>query len=131
MDQMVSNITRPGEGTEDLIEVRGVTKFFRHRGRAVEALHKIDLSIHRGEFVSLLGPSGCGKSTLLRIIGGLHATDDGSVTVGGSSRRHRARGQAVRARTAGTGTRAVEDACAERAVSHGVAPRRRGTRRDE
>jgi NitT/TauT family transport system ATP-binding protein len=85
MDQMVSDITRPGEGTEDLIEVRGVTKFFRHRGRAVEALHKIDLSIHRGEFLSLLGPSGCGKSTLLRIIGGLHTTDDGSVTVGGSS----------------------------------------------
>ncbi|MCU1397914.1 MAG: putative transporter ATP-binding protein [Acidimicrobiales bacterium] len=66
-----------------LVEVRGVSKTFRQRGQAVDALRDVDLSIGRGEFVSLLGPSGCGKSTLLRIIGGLHGPSTGTVTVDG------------------------------------------------
>lgn len=85
MSQATTDAAAPASGAEDLIAVRGVTKLFRHRGRTVEALHDVSLSIRRGEFLSLLGPSGCGKSTLLRIIGGLHIADRGSVTVGGSS----------------------------------------------
>ncbi|MCU1366003.1 MAG: putative transporter ATP-binding protein [Ilumatobacteraceae bacterium] len=69
--------------TAPLVEVRGVGKTFRQRGQAVDALRDVDLSIGRGEFVSLLGPSGCGKSTLLRIIGGLHDPSTGTVTVNG------------------------------------------------
>ncbi len=37
----------------------------------VVAIDGLSLTVHRGEFVSLLGPSGCGKSTLLRAIAGL------------------------------------------------------------
>jgi NitT/TauT family transport system ATP-binding protein len=70
----------PGEA---LVRVRNVSKTFRQRGGAVQALDRVDLDIHRGEFVSLLGPSGCGKSTLLRIIGGLHDASSGHVTVNG------------------------------------------------
>ena len=44
----------------------------------LHALDGIDLTIERGEFVSIIGPSGCGKSTLLRIIGGLQAPDERS-----------------------------------------------------
>ena len=66
-----------------LVQVHGVSKTFRQRGRSVHALQAIDLEIRRGEFVSLLGPSGCGKSTLLRIIGGLHAASTGTVSVNG------------------------------------------------
>ncbi len=85
MSQMTADSVASPSGATELIAVRGVTKLFRQRGRTVEALHDIDLSIRRGEFLSLLGPSGCGKSTLLRVIGGLHTADRGSVTVGGSS----------------------------------------------
>lgn len=43
------------------------------------ALHDINLSIQRGEFVCFLGPSGCGKTTLLRIIAGLEAQSQGKI----------------------------------------------------
>jgi NitT/TauT family transport system ATP-binding protein len=41
------------------------------------------LTIHKGEFVSLLGPSGCGKSTLLNLVAGLEVADLGTVQVNG------------------------------------------------
>jgi NitT/TauT family transport system ATP-binding protein len=69
-----------------VVELRGVEKTFARDGTAVTtALSGIDLSIGRGEFLSLIGPSGCGKSTLLRIIGDLTAPPAGEVTVNGRS----------------------------------------------
>jgi NitT/TauT family transport system ATP-binding protein len=44
------------------------------------AIEGVDLTIRRGEFVSIIGPSGCGKSTLLHCLGGLRAPSTGSVT---------------------------------------------------
>jgi NitT/TauT family transport system ATP-binding protein len=46
-------------------------------------LQHIDLTIAKGEFVSLIGPSGCGKSTLLKLISGLTTATDGSIQVDG------------------------------------------------
>jgi len=53
----------------------------RFGGAAV--LDDLNLSVTKGEFVSLLGPSGCGKTTLLRLIAGLLQADTGSIRVGG------------------------------------------------
>jgi NitT/TauT family transport system ATP-binding protein len=50
-----------------------------------QALEQIDLSIGRGEFVSIVGPSGCGKSTLLRIIAGLEQPSNGLVSLSPSA----------------------------------------------
>lgn len=66
-----------------MLELAGVYKTFRRRGRSVTALAGIDLAVQRGEFVCLLGPSGCGKSTALNLAAGILAADSGSVTVEG------------------------------------------------
>ena len=45
------------------------------------ALQDVDLTVNRGEFVSVVGPSGCGKSTLLRIASGLERASSGNTVV--------------------------------------------------
>jgi len=55
------------------------------KSNQVDALVDIDLSIHPGDFVSLIGPSGCGKSTLLRLIANLIEPTSGTVLVNGKS----------------------------------------------
>jgi multiple sugar transport system ATP-binding protein len=62
------------------VELSRITKAFGD----TSVLKSIDLSIRDGEFLTLVGPSGCGKSTLIRIIAGLEAQDDGSVSIGGA-----------------------------------------------
>src|SRR4051812_2490477 len=71
-----------------ILVVRGVTKRF---GSGLKALDGVDLTVARGEFLSLLGPSGCGKSTLLRIVAGLSEPSAGSCTLhlGGAERGRR------------------------------------------
>jgi len=69
------------------VELRGVNKTFPMRRGSVDALQDIDLTIDRGEFVSLIGPSGCGKSTLLRIIADLLPPTSGTVLVNGKPAR--------------------------------------------
>ncbi|GHB10948.1 ABC transporter ATP-binding protein [Salinicola rhizosphaerae] len=54
----------------------------RFSGDAI-ALDGVDLEIRAGEFFTLLGPSGCGKTTLLRLLAGLEAPNEGSLTIGG------------------------------------------------
>ena len=46
-----------------------------------QAIDDVDLTIDRGEFVTIVGPSGCGKSTLLRIISGLQQPTSGNCIV--------------------------------------------------
>ncbi|WP_458761454.1 ABC transporter ATP-binding protein [Afipia sp. TerB] len=58
------------------VSLRDVTKTYDN---GVAALGPIDLTVTRGEFVSLLGPSGCGKSTALRLIAGLATPTAGQV----------------------------------------------------
>jgi ABC-type Fe3+/spermidine/putrescine transport system ATPase subunit len=62
-----------------LVRLRGISK----RYGEVSAVKRLDLEIHRSDFLAILGPSGCGKTTLLRIIGGFVAPTTGSVEIDG------------------------------------------------
>jgi putative ABC transport system ATP-binding protein len=68
-----------------VVEVRGATRTYSGEAVPVYALRGVDLTVHRGDFVSLAGPSGSGKSTLLNLIGGLDKPDEGDVIVDGVS----------------------------------------------
>lgn len=60
-----------------------IGKVFEARERAVRAVEHVDLSVHDGEFVTIVGPSGCGKSTLLNLAAGLLQPSEGTVTYRG------------------------------------------------
>jgi len=64
----------------ELLRLEGISKSFGQ----VEVLRGLDLSVGRGEFITLLGPSGCGKTTILRIIAGLETADAGRVIMDGA-----------------------------------------------
>jgi NitT/TauT family transport system ATP-binding protein len=55
----------------------------RFSANSAPVLEGIDLSVERGEFVSIIGPSGCGKSTLLKLVAGLLPTSGGEISVNG------------------------------------------------
>jgi len=78
------------EGSELVVDAKGVGKVFGVGDVTVEALRGIDLAIGPGEFISLIGPSGCGKSTLLRLVGDLLTPTSGSVRINGKT-PHQAR----------------------------------------
>ena len=53
-------------------------------GDRLTAIERMDVSVHRGEFVSIVGPSGCGKSTFLKIVNGLLPATDGDIEIHGT-----------------------------------------------
>jgi NitT/TauT family transport system ATP-binding protein len=62
------------------VEFFGVSKQF---GSGAAVLSNLDLTVAKGEFVTLLGPSGCGKSTVLKLISGLTPPTVGTIKVDG------------------------------------------------
>lgn len=70
---------------ESSIELKNLTKkYITHDGTGTFlAVDHINVSIHSGEFVTLLGPSGCGKTTTLRMIAGFESISDGEVKLNG------------------------------------------------
>jgi putative ABC transport system ATP-binding protein len=66
-----------------MISAKNVCKSFAMGEQKLPVLKDVTLTVHAGEFVSLMGPSGSGKSTLLYILGGLDKADSGSVIING------------------------------------------------
>jgi len=61
------------------IELVALTKRFTE-----VAVDRIDLTVHSGEFFSLLGPSGCGKTTTLRLVAGFEQPTEGKILLDGN-----------------------------------------------
>lgn len=65
------------------LEISHIGIEFATEGEPFRALQDVDLSIDKGQFVSLIGHSGCGKSTVLNIIAGLYEASEGGVILEG------------------------------------------------
>jgi iron(III) transport system ATP-binding protein len=67
------------------LRLENLYKIFPARGGSgeVTAVHDVNVSIEKGEFVTLLGPSGCGKTTTLRLIAGFEFPSQGRIVLDG------------------------------------------------
>ena len=73
--------------TEPLLSLQQVSKQFPANGKhsMVTALQNLDLTLHQGEFISIVGPSGGGKSTLIDLVAGFTSPTHGEVALRGQS----------------------------------------------
>lgn len=66
-----------------IIKIEDLGKIYKTGKIEVEALKKVNISIQKGEFVSIMGPSGSGKSTLMNIVGCLDRSTSGNYELDG------------------------------------------------
>ena len=91
-DEMSMTLSRPKTDpaqhsmstSEAMIAMHGIVKTFKNAAGEFTVLKGINLTINRGEFVSIVGKSGSGKSTLLNMITGIDHPTDGRMVIGGT-----------------------------------------------
>jgi putative ABC transport system ATP-binding protein len=71
--------------SEPLVKICGVRKSYRDAGDVVNAVDGVDLSVDKGEFLSIVGSSGSGKTTLLMMLGGMAVPSEGTIEVAGKT----------------------------------------------
>ena len=64
-----------------IIKLQNINKTYRTDEIETVALENVNLTVEKGEFLSIMGPSGCGKSTLLNIMGLLDTPTSGTVLI--------------------------------------------------
>jgi ABC-type lipoprotein export system ATPase subunit/ABC-type lipoprotein release transport system permease subunit len=67
----------------ETIRLSALDRHFQRGETVVQALHDLNLTINKGEFIALVGPSGSGKSTLLNLLGGLDRPSAGELWLNG------------------------------------------------
>ncbi|HZY42945.1 MAG TPA: ATP-binding cassette domain-containing protein, partial [Anaerolineae bacterium] len=76
-----------------LIKLRDVRKIYETSAGKFTALKSLDLTIQRGEFVSIVGKSGSGKTTLINVLTGIDHPTHGEIFIGGTAVHHLNEGQ--------------------------------------
>lgn len=66
---------------QEMLKITGIRKSFS----TLDVLKGVDLTVHKGEVVSLIGPSGSGKTTLLRCANFLNQAEDGTMVLDGQT----------------------------------------------
>jgi len=70
---------------QKVLELKELSHIYVNASGAHLAVDHIDLTVYKGEFISLVGPSGCGKTTILNMIAGLIAPTYGELTMLGEA----------------------------------------------
>jgi lipoprotein-releasing system ATP-binding protein len=65
---------------EIVLQTKNISKYF-HDPETFQVLKNIDLTVHKGEFLSLVGKSGCGKSTLMYVLSTMDTDYEGELTI--------------------------------------------------
>lgn len=65
--------------TEKIIETKGLTKEYPFGETTIKAINGIDITIEKGEYVTIVGPSGSGKTTFLNLIGTIDQPTTGEI----------------------------------------------------
>lgn len=73
------------KSTPPVIELRALSRRYGVGDAEMMALDAVDLTIRKGEFITIMGPSGCGKTTLLNLLGLLDRADEGEYLLDGTS----------------------------------------------
>lgn len=80
-NQMEINTNYSSAISEYAVRTIDVKRTYEIGGETVHALRGVDVTINRGEYISIMGPSGSGKSTLFNMIGGLDKPSHGKVYI--------------------------------------------------
>jgi sulfonate transport system ATP-binding protein len=72
---------------KESLQIEHLKKSFPVKNGTIQVLNDINLTIQKGEFISIVGHSGCGKSTLLKILAGLTDYSEGSIRMDGRELR--------------------------------------------
>ena len=70
-------------GGVPMLQLTNIEKVYQTKTIETVALHQVNLTINKGELVSIINPSGCGKSTLFSLLGLLDEPTSGTVVLGG------------------------------------------------
>ena len=76
------------KGSEIVLKLKNVSKFYYNKGIITSGFNKINVSFEKNEFVVITGESGSGKSTLLNVISGLDSYEEGELYINGLETSH-------------------------------------------
>ena len=81
MSELAARAHAEGNDRPVIIRTLGLIKRYLMGDKITMALAGVDITVFRGEFISVLGPSGSGKTTFFNMIGGLDAPSEGRVLI--------------------------------------------------
>ncbi len=64
---------------ENILIIKNLCKAYKKNKTKIQVIENLNLTVEKGEFISIQGKSGCGKSTLFNMISGIDKIDSGEI----------------------------------------------------